>query len=66
MIKGASKMLPIFVDHVLWRPKERDFITSAMRAHDLKRVKAEVEDGIKIASSLGLDVSAIEYAIPSA
>jgi hypothetical protein len=66
MIKGASKMLPIFVDHVLWRPKERDFITSAMRAHDLKRVKAEVEDGIKIAASLGLDVSAIEYAIPSA
>jgi hypothetical protein len=66
MLKGASKMLPIFVDHVLWRPKERDFITSAMRAHDLKRVKAEVEDGIKIAASLGLDVSHIEYTIPSA
>jgi hypothetical protein len=66
MLKGASKMLPIFVDHVLWRPKERDFITSAMRAHDLKRVKAEVEDGIKIAASLGLDVSDIEYTIPSA
>jgi hypothetical protein len=64
MIKGASKMLPIFVDHVLWRPKERDFITSAMRAHDLKRVRAEVEDGIKIASSLGLDVRDIEYHIP--
>jgi hypothetical protein len=66
MIKGASRMLPIFVDHVLWRPKERDFITSAMRAHDLARVKAEVEDGIKIAASLGLDVREIEYAIPSA
>jgi hypothetical protein len=49
---------------VLWRPKERDFITSAMRAHDLKRVRAEVEDGIKIASSLGLDVRDIEYHIP--
>jgi len=66
MIKGASRMLPIFVDHVLWRPKERAFITSAMRAHDLARVKAEVEDGIKIAASLGLDVSDIEYTIPSA
>ena len=65
MIKGASRMLPIFVDHVLWRPKERDFITSAMRAHDLARVKAEVEDGIKIAASLGLDVRDIEYTIPS-
>jgi hypothetical protein len=66
MIKGASRMLPIFVDHVLWRPKERDFITSSMRAHDLARVKAEVEDGIKIAASLGLDVRDIEYAIPNA
>jgi hypothetical protein len=66
MIKGASTMLPIFVNHVLWRPKERDFITSAMRAHDLARVKAEVEDGIKIAASLGLDVRDIEYTIPSA
>jgi hypothetical protein len=66
MIKGASRMLPIFVNHVLWRPKERDFITSAMRAHDLARVKAEVEDGIKIAASLGLDVRDIEYTIPSA
>ena len=66
MIKGASRMLPIFVDHVLWRPKERDFITSAMRTHDLARVKAEVEDGIKIAASLGLDVSDIEYHIPAA
>jgi hypothetical protein len=65
MIKGASRMLPIFVDHVLWRPKERDFITSAMRTHDLARVKAEVEDGIKIAASLGLDVTEIEYTIPS-
>ena len=65
MIKGASRMLPIFVDHVLWRPKERDFITSAMRVHDLARVKAEVEEGVKIAASLGLDVRDIEYAIPS-
>jgi hypothetical protein len=66
MIKGAEKMLPIFVDHVLWRPKERDFITSAMRARDIQRVREEVEEGVKIASSLGLDVRDIEYTIPSA
>jgi hypothetical protein len=65
MIKGAEKMLPIFVDHVLWRPKERDFITSAMRARDLQRVREEVEEGVKIASSLGLDVRDIEYTIPN-
>jgi hypothetical protein len=66
MLKGASRMLPIFVEHVLWRPKERQFITSAMRTHDLRRVKEEVEDGIRIAASLGLDVREIEYTIPSA
>jgi hypothetical protein len=66
MIKEASRMLPIFADHVLWRPKERAFITSAMRAHDVSRLKAEIEDGIKIASSLGLDVRDIEYHIPAA
>ena len=65
MIKGAEKMLPIFVDHVLWRPKERDFITSAMRTRDVQRVKEEVEEGVKIASSLGLDVRDIEYTIPN-
>ena len=63
--QGREKMLPIFVDHVLWRPKERDFITSSMRTRDLQRVKAEVEEGVKIASSLGLDVRDIEYTIPS-
>jgi hypothetical protein len=65
MIKGAQKMLPIFANHVLWRPKERDFVSTSMRSRDLARVQREIEEGIKIASSLGLDVSDIEYTIPS-
>jgi hypothetical protein len=65
MIKGASKMLPIFAEHVLWRPKERDFVSGSMRSRDLARVRREIDEGVKIASSLGLDVTDIEYAIPS-
>jgi hypothetical protein len=65
MIKGASRMLPIFAQHVLWRPKERDFVSSTMRSRDLDRIRREIEEGIKVASSLGLDVSDIEYAISS-
>jgi hypothetical protein len=65
MIEGASNMLPIFAEHVLWRPKERDFVSSTMRSRDLARVQREIEQGIEIASSLGLDVSDIEYTIPS-
>jgi len=64
MIRGAEKMLPIFADHVLWRPKEREFIGSAMRSRDVARVQREIEGGVRIASSLGLDVSNIEYTIP--
>jgi hypothetical protein len=65
MLKGASKMLPIFAEHVMWRPKERDFVSSTMRSRDLARVRREIDEGIKIAASLGLDVSNIEYTIPS-
>jgi len=65
MIKGASRMLPIFAQHVLWRPKERDFVSTTMRSRDLDRIRREIEEGIKVAASLGLDVSEIEYAIPS-
>jgi hypothetical protein len=64
MIRGAEKMLPIFADHVLWRPKEREFIGSAMRSRDVARVQREIEEGVRIAASLGLDVSNIEYTIP--
>jgi hypothetical protein len=50
---------------VLWRPKERDFVSTSMRSRDLARVRREIEEGIKIAASLGLDVTDIEYTIPS-
>jgi hypothetical protein len=58
-------MLPIFAQHVLWRPKERDFVSGSMRTRDLARVRREIEEGIKIAASLGLDVTDIEYTIPT-
>jgi hypothetical protein len=60
LIKVANKMLPVFVEHTLWRPRERAWIGSVMHAHDVKRLKAEVEDGIRLAASLGLDADAIE------
>jgi hypothetical protein len=64
MIGSAEMMLPIFAAHVLWRPKEREFIGSAMRSRDVARVRREIDEGVRIASSLGLDVSDIEYTIP--
>ena len=62
MLKGASTMLPIFADHVLWRPKEEHSATSPVGL--VARVRREIEEGVRIAASLGLDVSEIEYTIP--
>jgi hypothetical protein len=56
LIKDANRMLPIFIEHALWRPAERAWIGDIMRARDVERVREDVQDGIRVASSLGLDV----------
>jgi 1,2-phenylacetyl-CoA epoxidase catalytic subunit len=60
LIKAANRLLPIFVEHALWRPKERAWIGNVMRETDIRRLQEDVLDGIRMASSLGLDVSDIE------
>ena len=60
LIKAANRLLPIFVEHALWRPKERAWIGNVMRDTDIRRLQEDVTDGIRMASSLGLDVSDIE------
>jgi 1,2-phenylacetyl-CoA epoxidase catalytic subunit len=60
LITAANRLLPIFVEHALWRPKERAWIGSVMRETDIRRLQEDVMDGIRMASSLGLDVSDIE------
>jgi len=60
LIDVANKMLPIFVEHALWRPKERAFIGSAMRARDLENLREDLDQGVRLANSLGLDVSDVE------
>ena len=59
LIKAANGLLPIFVEHALWRPKERAWIGNVMRETDIRRLQEDVKDGIRMASSLGLDVSDI-------
>jgi 1,2-phenylacetyl-CoA epoxidase catalytic subunit len=60
LVKAANALLPIFVEHALWRPKERAWIGTVMRETDIKRLQDDVRDGIRMAQSLGLDVSDIE------
>jgi hypothetical protein len=60
LVSGANRMLPIFVEHVLWRPPERAWIGRVMENRDRERVRSEIEEGVRIASSLGLDVSEVQ------
>jgi len=60
LVTIANKMLPIFVQHSLWRPKARASIAGLMRERDMKMLQDDLEQGVRLASSLGIDVSDIE------
>lgn len=60
LVKVANKMMPIFVQHALWRPKARASIARLMRTRDIEMLHADLEEGVRLAESLGIDVSDVE------
>ena len=60
LIKVANQMMPMFVDHALWRPKARAFIGTMMQKRDVEMLREDLEEGVRLASSLGLDVSDVQ------
>ena len=60
LVKVANEMLPIFAKHVMWRPKARALIGRTMAARDAERLREDLEEGVKMASSLGIDVSDVQ------
>jgi hypothetical protein len=63
LVKVANEMLPIFAQHVLWRPKAREWIGGLMRSRDVERLREDLEEGVKLAQSLGIDVSDVELPV---
>src|SRR5215218_6649838 len=61
LVDVTNTMLPIFVEHALWRPKERAFIGDAMRTRDLENLREDLNQGVKLANLLGLDVTDVEF-----
>jgi len=59
LVGAANRMLPIFAEHVLWRPKAREMIGHLMEARDRERLRSELQHGVRLANSLGLDVSEV-------
>src|SRR6476646_258513 len=62
LIEAANRMLPEFAAHALWRPKAREMIGQLMESRDKERLKTELNHGVRLAQSLGLDVS--DVALP--
>src|SRR5919204_318798 len=60
LIAAANRMLPEFAAHALWRPKAREFVGNLMEARDRERLKTELDHGVRLAKSLGLDVSEVQ------
>jgi hypothetical protein len=60
LVDAANRLLPVFVEHALWRPQERAWIGGAMRSRDTERLRVDLENGVRLAASLGLDVSEVQ------
>ena len=60
LIEAANRMLPEFAAHALWRPKAREMIGQLMEARDRERLETELNHGVRLAKSLGLDVADVQ------
>ena len=60
LVDAANSLLPEFAAHAMWRPKERAWIGRMMENRDAERLKEDLEIGVRLAESLGLDVSDVE------
>ena len=46
LVEAANRLLPVFVEHALWRPRERAWIGRARCARrDIERLREELEHG---------------------
>lgn len=60
LIDAANRLLPLFAEHALWRPRERAWIGGAMRDRDIARLREDLEVGVRLAASFGLDAGDIQ------
>jgi 1,2-phenylacetyl-CoA epoxidase catalytic subunit len=63
LVDAANRMLPLFAQHALWRPKAREFIGALMRETDIRMLHDDIENGVRLANSLGLDVGDIQLPV---
>jgi hypothetical protein len=64
LVDAANRLLPEFAAHAMWRPRERAWIGRAMESRDVQRLREDLEQGVRLAESLGLDVSDVQLPFP--
>ncbi|HEY8704779.1 MAG TPA: ferritin-like domain-containing protein [Gaiellaceae bacterium] len=60
LIAAANTMLPTFAQHAMWRPKAREMIGQLMEVRDKERLRTEIQHGVRLAKSLGLDIADVQ------
>ncbi|MBA3365352.1 MAG: ferritin-like domain-containing protein [Actinobacteria bacterium] len=60
LIEAANRLLPVFVQHALWRPKAREVVGRLMRETDIRLLREDIDNGVRLAQSFGLDVGEVE------
>src|SRR3954453_15267660 len=55
LVAAANKVLPVFGKHPLWRPKAPEFIGALMPHPGIRILREHLEQGIRLAKSLGID-----------
>jgi hypothetical protein len=60
LIDAGNRLLPVFVQHALWRPKAREVVGRLMYETDVRMLKEDIENGVRLAKSFGLDVSEVQ------
>jgi hypothetical protein len=59
LVDAGNRLLPLFVKHALWRPKAREVVGRLMYDTDVRMLREDIENGVRLAESFGLDVSEV-------
>ncbi|HEU5349047.1 MAG TPA: ferritin-like domain-containing protein [Ktedonobacterales bacterium] len=52
----SHEMWPLYVEHIMWRPRERAWASATLRSRDAQLVAKQREDVIALGSRLGIEV----------
>src|SRR5215218_5927688 len=63
LVDAGNRLLPVFVQHAMWRPKAREVVGRLMYETDVRMLRQDIEHGVRLAQSFGLDVSEVQIPV---